>query len=76
MKLDNLVVTLVLLTRFELLVLWFVVECGHKGHCHDQLDEQRLSFSLVVQKLVCVCINSQCTSFDLGVEMVWPRLDD
>jgi hypothetical protein len=39
MKLNTLV-TIVLLIRFALSVLWFVVECGQKkGHCHGQLDE-------------------------------------
>ncbi len=47
----KLVVTIVILIRFALLVLWFVVEYGQKGHCHGQLDEQRLQFLLVVHKL-------------------------
>jgi hypothetical protein len=50
MKLDTLV-TIVLLIRFALSVLWFVVECGQKGHCHGQLDEQQLQFLLFVHKL-------------------------
>jgi hypothetical protein len=47
MKLDKLV-TIVLFIRFALSVLWFVVECGQKGHCHGHLDERRLQFLLVV----------------------------
>ncbi len=50
MKLDTLV-TIVISISFALLVLWFVVECGQKGHCHGQLDERRLQFLLVVHKL-------------------------
>jgi hypothetical protein len=47
MKLDTLV-HMVLLIRFALSFLWFVVGCGQKGHCHGQLDERRLQFLLVV----------------------------
>jgi hypothetical protein len=49
MKLDT-IVAVVILIRFALSVLWFVVECGQKGHCHGQLDERRLQFLLVVHK--------------------------
>jgi hypothetical protein len=38
MKLDKLV-TIILFIRFAESVLWFVVEYGKKGHCHDELDE-------------------------------------
>jgi hypothetical protein len=47
MKLNTLV-TIGLLIRFAFSILWFVVECGQKGHPHGQLDEQQLSFLLVV----------------------------
>ena len=50
MKLNKLV-TVVIIIRFALLVLWFVVECGQKGHCHGELDERRPQFLLVVRKL-------------------------
>ncbi len=50
MKLDK-VVTVVIIIRFALPVLWFVVECGQKGHCHGELDERRPQFLLVVRKL-------------------------
>jgi hypothetical protein len=50
MKLDRLV-TVVIIIRFVLPVLPFAVECGQKGHCHDELDERRLHFLLVVHKL-------------------------
>jgi hypothetical protein len=42
MKLKTLV-TEVLLSRFALSVLWFVLECGQKGHSNGQLDEQWLA---------------------------------
>jgi hypothetical protein len=51
MKLDT-IVAIVILIRFALSLLWFVVECGQKGHCHGQLDEQRLQFLLVVHKFL------------------------
>jgi hypothetical protein len=48
----NKVVTVVIIIIFALPVLWFVVECGQKGHCpHGELDERRLQFLLVVRKL-------------------------
>jgi hypothetical protein len=50
MKLNKLV-TVVIIIRFALLVLWFVVECGQKGHCHGELDERRPQFLLVERKL-------------------------
>jgi hypothetical protein len=52
MKLNKLI-TIDLSIRFTLSVLWFVVECDQKGHCHGQLDEGQLQFLLVVHKLVC-----------------------
>jgi hypothetical protein len=51
MKLD-IIVAIVLIDVFELLFLWFVVECGQKGHCHGQLDERGLRFLLVVHNLL------------------------
>jgi hypothetical protein len=39
MKLNKLV-TVVILIRFALPALWFVVECDQKGHCYGQLDER------------------------------------
>jgi hypothetical protein len=50
MKLDRLV-TVVIIIRFVLPVLRFVVECDQKGLCHGELDERRLQFLLVVHKL-------------------------
>jgi hypothetical protein len=47
-------ITVVTLIRFALPVLWFVVECGQKGHCHGQFDERRLQFLLVVVHKLCV----------------------
>jgi hypothetical protein len=38
MKLDK-PVTVVIIVRFALPVLWFAVEFGQKGHCHGELDE-------------------------------------
>jgi hypothetical protein len=41
MQFDGLVVTVVMIIRFVLPVLRFVVEqCGQKGHCHGELDER------------------------------------
>ena len=38
---------MVILIRFALTFLWFVVECGQKGHGRGQLDERAIS--------VCFC---------------------
>jgi hypothetical protein len=38
--------------KYVLLFLWFVAEYGQNGHCHGQLNEQRLSCLLVVDKLL------------------------
>jgi hypothetical protein len=46
----NTIVAIVLLIRFILSVLWFVVECGQKGHCRGQLDERQLQFLLGLHK--------------------------
>jgi hypothetical protein len=35
----NTIVAMVLMSRFALSFLWFVVEYGQKGYCHGQLDE-------------------------------------
>jgi hypothetical protein len=43
---------MVLINRFALSFLWFVVEYGQKGHGHGQLHEQQLSFLLFVHKLL------------------------
>jgi hypothetical protein len=45
MKPDT-IVAIVILIRYALSVLWFVVEFGQKGHCHGQLDERRMQFLL------------------------------
>jgi hypothetical protein len=58
MKLDKLV-TIALFIRFAVSVLWFVVEYGHKGHCHGQLDERRLQFLLLLHKASCVFVYVQ-----------------
>jgi hypothetical protein len=50
MKFDKLV-TVVILIRSALPVLWFVVEFGQKGHCHGELDGRRLQFLLVMHNL-------------------------
>jgi hypothetical protein len=42
------IVATALINRSALSFLWFVVEYGEKDHCHGQLDEQRLSFLLLV----------------------------
>jgi hypothetical protein len=49
MKLDT-IVAVVILIRFAMSVLWFVLECGQKGHCRGQLDERQLQLLLVVHK--------------------------
>ena len=49
MKLNK-VVTVVIIIRFALPVLWFVVECGQNGHCHGELDERRQQFLLGLHK--------------------------
>jgi hypothetical protein len=46
-------VAMILLIRFALSFLWFVVECGQKGHCHGQLDEPQLPFYLLRATSLC-----------------------
>ena len=48
----NTIVAMVQINRFASSFLWFVVEYDQEDHCHGQLDEQRLSFLLVVHKLL------------------------
>jgi hypothetical protein len=56
MKLDALV-TMPLLIRFALSFLWFVVECGQKGHCHGQLGRATTEiFPCSAQGCLCVCM--------------------
>jgi hypothetical protein len=59
MKLDT-IVAIVILIRFSLSFLWFVVEFGQKGHCHGQLDERRLQFLLDwAAQVLCVYVYVQ-----------------
>jgi hypothetical protein len=51
MKLE-IIIAAGLINRSALSFLWFAVEYGQKGHCHGQLNERRLSFLLVVDKLL------------------------
>jgi hypothetical protein len=44
MKLKTVVAMALVINRFALLFLWFVVEYGQKGRCHGQLDEQGPQF--------------------------------
>jgi hypothetical protein len=51
MKLE-MIVAIALINRFALSFLCFVFEYVRKGHCHAQIDERRLSSSLVVHRLL------------------------
>jgi hypothetical protein len=52
MKLDK-IVAIGISIRFALSVLWFVVECSQKGHCHGQLDERLLQFFAWAAQVSC-----------------------
>jgi hypothetical protein len=53
MKLNKLV-TIVILIRFALSVLWFAVECGQRAIVMVSLMSDNCSFLLVVHNKVCV----------------------
>jgi hypothetical protein len=59
MKVDK-QVTVVIIIRFVLPVLRFVVKCGQKGHCHGEVDErQRAVLTSCCAQASCVFIYVQ-----------------